>query len=317
MGYDRMNRLLLALMACVLSVALVIYSPVVTARAQGQTQDYAVESGDTLLAIAARFNVSVTALQEANAIANPDALQIGQTLTIPSGNTTRTNAAGAAGAAVHTVVSGDTLLGISMKYGVTLKAVLDTNKLDEDALLQIGQRILVQGATTAETQPASTPTVELIPLIAIAPAHETAQVAEAPVAANGDIEGMRTQLLALYNQVRAENGLPALSYSATLQQAAQGHADDCAARGKGSHVGSDGSRATQRIANAGYPGRITGENWAWAITVARAFDMWYYREIPDQGPHLKNILNTRYTVVGVGLAASRGGYYMIANFGAQ
>ncbi len=129
------------------------------------------------------------------------------------------------------------------------------------------------------------------------------------------IESARARLLELYNQARSANGLPPLAYSFVLQAAAQAHAEDCAARGSGSHFGSDGSRASQRIASAGYAGRITGENWACARSADQAFDMWYTQEIPSQGPHLKNILSPRYTEVGFGIAPARGGYFLIANFG--
>ena len=45
---------------------------------------YVIQSGESLGAIAERFNVSVAALQEANGILDPRALQIGQELVIPS-----------------------------------------------------------------------------------------------------------------------------------------------------------------------------------------------------------------------------------------
>ncbi len=44
---------------------------------------YTIQSGDTLLKIAIRFNISTEAIQEANGIVDPRFLQIGQTLIIP------------------------------------------------------------------------------------------------------------------------------------------------------------------------------------------------------------------------------------------
>ncbi|MDE2767127.1 MAG: LysM domain-containing protein [Chloroflexota bacterium] len=44
---------------------------------------YVVQPGDTLSGIAGRFNVAVDDLVEANRIVNPDALQVGQEITIP------------------------------------------------------------------------------------------------------------------------------------------------------------------------------------------------------------------------------------------
>ncbi len=44
---------------------------------------------------------------------------------------------------VHTVDTGDTLISIAHAYGVTLDQLLSLNALDPEALLQIGQRVLV------------------------------------------------------------------------------------------------------------------------------------------------------------------------------
>jgi len=44
---------------------------------------YVVQPGDTLSAIATRFNVTLDDLVAANRIVNPDALQVGQEITIP------------------------------------------------------------------------------------------------------------------------------------------------------------------------------------------------------------------------------------------
>lgn len=57
-------------------------------------QTYRIEAGDTLIGIGSAFGVSAAVLQQANDIADPRTLQIGQTLVIP-----RATAAPAAGAA--------------------------------------------------------------------------------------------------------------------------------------------------------------------------------------------------------------------------
>jgi len=44
---------------------------------------------------------------------------------------------------VHTVSAGDTLISIALAFGVTLDQLLTLNELDPEALLQIGQRLLV------------------------------------------------------------------------------------------------------------------------------------------------------------------------------
>ena len=59
---------------------------------------------------------------------------------------------------VHTVDSGDTLISIALAYGVTLDQLLTLNDLNPEALLQIGQRLLVIPApefAEEESEPAA------------------------------------------------------------------------------------------------------------------------------------------------------------------
>jgi LysM repeat protein len=58
--------------------------PVEEEASDGMT--YVVQSGDTLYGIAVNFNVGVDALMEENGITDPNSLQIGQILQIPSQN---------------------------------------------------------------------------------------------------------------------------------------------------------------------------------------------------------------------------------------
>ncbi|MEM9515032.1 MAG: LysM domain-containing protein [Actinomycetota bacterium] len=46
---------------------------------------YQIKRGDTLQIIAARFEVTVQSIVDLNGLANPDAIQAGQTIEIPSG----------------------------------------------------------------------------------------------------------------------------------------------------------------------------------------------------------------------------------------
>ena len=52
-------------------------------RPEATPRSYRVKSGDTLLRIARRFNVTVEQLQCANDIRNPNSVSVGATLTIP------------------------------------------------------------------------------------------------------------------------------------------------------------------------------------------------------------------------------------------
>ncbi|MFN0027309.1 MAG: LysM peptidoglycan-binding domain-containing protein [Acidimicrobiales bacterium] len=59
-------------------------APVLDEQRLSAARQYVVVAGDTVSAIAARFGVTVDALRAANNLANPNLIQIGQILTIPS-----------------------------------------------------------------------------------------------------------------------------------------------------------------------------------------------------------------------------------------
>ncbi|MCS7056266.1 MAG: LysM peptidoglycan-binding domain-containing protein [Thermoflexales bacterium] len=285
-------------------------------------REYVVQPGDTLLGIALAFGVSMASIQALNNLEDPSLIRAGQTLKIPA---EQPQPGESALWTLYTVRPGDTLSAIAARFQLKVADLTRANQISEDAIIRVGQKLVIPVGSAAPAMTPSTPAIELIPLVPLAtpmPASEAAQPSPATVipdtspAANAEIESVRVRLLELYNQARSANGVPPLAYSFVLQAAAQAHAEDCAARGVGSHIGSDGSRASQRIARAGYAGRVTGENWALARSADQAFEMWYTKEIPSQGPHLKNILSPRYKEVGFGVAPARNGYFfLIANFG--
>ncbi len=79
-----MRRTLPILMAVMLATLLALQTPALSAAApSAETCTYVVARGDTLGAIARRYNTTVGALVQANGIANPNLIAVGQTLTIP------------------------------------------------------------------------------------------------------------------------------------------------------------------------------------------------------------------------------------------
>lgn len=84
---------------------------------------YAVQAGDTLTSIARRFGVSVSELQQSNALATSQ-LYIGQRLQVPSTVLASTNASTNTGISNHRVQSGETLESILQRYGID-RAILD------------------------------------------------------------------------------------------------------------------------------------------------------------------------------------------------
>jgi uncharacterized protein YkwD len=290
--------------------------------------DYTVSAGDTLLSIALEHKVSMAAIMLKNNLDDAAVIQLGQTLKIPNSLTwTGENVFWS----VYIVQAGETLLEIAQQNEVNMDDLVRINRIADAAAIQIGQKLVLPalqpgsavnrvatGASKSEVgaQARQAPQAGKAPVVAArsAPAPVEPAVPVAPLNVTG-ADGIRAQLLAMYNQVRASYGVAPLTASGVLQLSAQLHAQDCAQRGYGSHVGSDGSTTRARTARAGFTGRITGENWVWSSGAAGAFNLWYNQE-SDGGPHRSNILSARYTQVGFGVAAANGGYYIIADFGA-
>lgn len=97
----------------------------------GNTENYKVQSGDGLIALARRFGVSVDDLAATNNMASNAQLQRGQTIKVPKATVS------------YRVGSGDSLIGLARKYGVSTKELADMNNIAADTMLQRGQRLTV------------------------------------------------------------------------------------------------------------------------------------------------------------------------------
>ena len=96
---------------------------------------YQVKKGDSLYAIAQRFNTTVDELKKINGITN-NILSIGQILRIPNSNQSEN--------IIYTVVAGDNLYQIAKKFNTTVSNIKKNNNLTSDNL-SIGQRLIISG----------------------------------------------------------------------------------------------------------------------------------------------------------------------------
>ena len=97
---------------------------------------YIVKKGDTLYGIGLSYGVSVDEIKSLNNLTSNN-LSIGQELLIPTDKTiTETNYE------VYTVVSGDTLYSIALRYGVSVNDIKSLNNLTSNNL-SIGQRLQI------------------------------------------------------------------------------------------------------------------------------------------------------------------------------
>ena len=102
----------------------------------------------------------------------------------------------------------------------------------------------------------------------------------------------------LLNGMRSEAGLPGLSPSNALEQAALAHANDMANKGYFSHTGSDGSKVGTRAKRQGYDHCRIAENIAYGQTsVGQVIQTW-----ATSRPHRRNILRRDFREYGLARA---------------
>jgi LysM repeat protein len=116
-----------------------------------------VRTGETLSEIAERHGVSLSRLMQANGIAKPDHVEIGQRLTIPgSGSTARSASSpgGSQGTAPYTVKSGETLSEIADRFNTTTARLIQINRIGDPDLVMSGTRLQVP-VTAQRSAPAA------------------------------------------------------------------------------------------------------------------------------------------------------------------
>ncbi len=116
---------------------------------------HTVESGESLSAIAAQYEVPASVLAEFNRIENPHLIRVGMSLVVPV-----PGLSGEAGDVASvapslrevTVGPGDSLLGIADRLGVGVDQLVAWNQLDNPNRIQVGQRLMVPTTGTAQVQ---------------------------------------------------------------------------------------------------------------------------------------------------------------------
>ncbi|MYE31850.1 MAG: LysM peptidoglycan-binding domain-containing protein [Chloroflexi bacterium] len=136
--------------------------------ASGDEVEYEVEPGDTLSAIAAKFDTTIDAIMELNDIEDAALIFVGQVLTIrpghvPEGSDTAGSGADAtddgddagdsggetttdeSGAQIYVVQAGDTAYGIALQFEVTLEELAAANGTTVDGLsnLFVGEELII------------------------------------------------------------------------------------------------------------------------------------------------------------------------------
>lgn len=101
---------------------------------------YTIRAGDTFFKIASTYKITVEALMRANPGVNPNNLQIGQVICIP---TAAPPTPSCPGGFLYTIKAGDTLYLLAQRYNVTVQALIAANPGIDPNRLQIGQVICI------------------------------------------------------------------------------------------------------------------------------------------------------------------------------
>lgn len=164
----------------------------------------------------------------------------------------------------HTVAPGDTLWKLAVKYQVGLGEIKNANpQIKNYDLIYPGDQIHIPTADTAVT----------------------------------DFE---QEVIRLVNEIRAENGLKALTYDWELARVARYKSQDMKDNGYFAHNSPVYGTPFQMIRNFGISFRSAGENIAKGYATPQAVvNAWM-----NSSGHRANILNAAYTHIGVGYVPS-------------
>src|SRR4029078_3964226 len=160
--------------------------------------------GETVEGIARRHGVPASAILQTNGIRDASQIRPGQRLVIPrhtSSTTTQAAAPRPTSGNVHIVRSGDTLMNVARRNGITVSALARANHLQTSSPLSVGDRLTISGGDSAavasvapaqNTQPRTMPVEKVSapvkaasvgPVQTASVAKEEPRVAETPVKA--------------------------------------------------------------------------------------------------------------------------------------
>jgi LysM repeat protein len=115
-----------------------------TAPVGGATH-HVVQRGDTIGGVARRYGISQQQLIDANGLTN-GMIYVGQRLLlVPAGPSSTSTG----GSSTHTVSRGETLSGIAQRYGTTVRAITQANKIADPDTVRIGTVLTIPSTAGA------------------------------------------------------------------------------------------------------------------------------------------------------------------------
>jgi len=132
-------------LAMVVLIAVLIAALIAPAAAHAQQSVYVVQRGDNLYRIALRHGTTVQAIMNANGLRNANVIYVGQRLVIPGRGSGGGSGGGSAAGGVHVVQRGEILARIAARYGTTVQAIVNANRLRNANVIYVGQRLIIPG----------------------------------------------------------------------------------------------------------------------------------------------------------------------------
>ena len=177
-----------------------------------------------------------------------------------------------ASALSHTVVRGDTMWKLAVQYQVGTSEIIASNpQVSNPDLIYPGQILTIPEEDAAVTQ-------------------------------------YEQEVIRLVNEIRAQNGLSALTYNWELSRVARYKSQDMVDNRYFSHTSPTYGTPFQMIRSFGLSYRSAGENIAYGQRTPQAVvNAWM-----NSSGHRANILNASYTQIGVGYVAN--GHYWTQMF---
>ena len=298
--------------------------------------DYVIQEGDSLDALAQRFNLGADGVlliyyqNQPVMEANGGVIFVGQTIKIPLPGTVLPTTTplpanlGRGTKVEYRVLPGDTLAGIAVRFNSIADEIIkendiaDANALRAGDILQIPVNLVTATATLPATSTPVTPTAAGGQATAASTAAATSASGGATATCSFDENAdFVSQLQGLINDERVKTGLPALTVDAKLTAAAKAHATDMLCNNYLSHNGLNGSTPESRVEAAGFTASLVVEDLyalhpAYGGNPQSAINWWMGD--PDSKADL---LNANTTVFGVAYVTSDesllGGYFVVVS----
>jgi murein DD-endopeptidase MepM/ murein hydrolase activator NlpD len=114
-----------------------------------QTASHEVQKGETLYSISRKYGISVGELCSVNNISTSSVIKTGQSLKIPTKNSSTTKESQKIDKTdTYIVKKGDTLYGIAKRFGVSVETLTIMNKMSGSNTIKVGQSLIVPLAST-------------------------------------------------------------------------------------------------------------------------------------------------------------------------